>query len=255
MKTMLLENRVAIITGGARGIGKAIAELYAEEGSDVIIVDIDIDEAEKTADKISKETGRKTFAQKVDVTNKKSVDKMVQDTIKKFNKIDILVNNAGTQKPTPFLEFTEEIWDQIIDVNLKGTFLCSLAVAKEMIKRKYGKIINISSCSGIHPNPGETAYGASKAGMLALTRDNAFELGIFGITVNAILPGMTDTELNRKINVLNDKNEQFWIEKTALKKIAKPEDQANVALFLASHLSDHITGEGIIVSAGEVMRQ
>lgn len=252
---MLLNEKVAVVTGSAGGIGKAIACVFAKEGSGIVIADINIGLAKETANYIKENINNNVTAVEVDVTSKKSVDKMVQDAIKKFNKIDILVNNAGTQKPTPFLEFTEKIWDQIIDVNLKGTFLCSLAVAKEMIKRKYGKIINISSCSGIHPNPGETAYGASKAGMLALTRDNAFELGIFGITVNAILPGMTDTELNRKINVLNDKNEQFWIEKTALKKIAKPEDQANVALFLASHLSDHITGEGIIVSAGEVMRQ
>ena len=251
---MLLEKKVAIITGGARGIGKAIAKLYAKEGSDIIIADVDINEANKTAGEIAKETGRKTLALKVDVSKKSEVDEMVKNIMEKFGKIDILVNNAGGNKPTPFFDFTEELWDEIIDVNLKGTFLCTQAVAKEMVKRHYGKIINLSSCSGIHPNPGETAYGPAKSGVIALTRDNAFELGVYGIYVNAILPGMTDTELTRR-HILNEKTEPIWAGKTALKKIAKPEDQANVALFLASNLSDHVTGEGIIVSGGEVMRQ
>ncbi|MCL5069921.1 MAG: SDR family oxidoreductase [Actinobacteria bacterium] len=251
---MLLQNKVSIITGGAKGIGKAIAEVFAKEGSTVVIADIDKDEALKTAEEIKNSVKVKTLALRVDVSNKKSVDSMIKKTIDEFGQIDILVNNAGTQKPTPFLDFTEELWDRIIDINLKGTFLCSQAAAKEMVKRKYGKIINISSCSAKHPNPGETAYGASKAGMLALTRDNAFELGIHGINVNAILPGITDTELTRR-QILNKETEPIWIERTALKKIGKPEDQAKVALFLASNLSDHITGEGIIVSAGEVMGQ
>ena len=251
---MLLENKVSIVTGAAAGIGKGIASLFAREGSDVIISDINIERAKITASEIEKQTSRKAIAIKVDVSKKNDVDEMVKKVINKFGKIDILVNNAGVQKRTPFLEFTEELWDWIIDINLKGTFLCSQAVAKEMVKKKYGKIINISSCSGIHPNPGETAYGPSKAGILALTRDNAFELGEYGITVNAILPGITDTEIVRGF-ILNEETEPLWIEKTALKKIGKVEDQANVALFLASHLSDHITGEGIVVSAGEVMRQ
>lgn len=251
---MLLDKRVTIITGGARGIGKAIANLFAKEGSDVVIADLDLDQAIKTAKEIGKETNRKALSLKLDVSKKNEIDEMVKKIIEKFGKIDILVNNAGFNKPTPFFDFTEELWDKIIDVNLKGTFLCTQAVAREMVKRHYGKVINISSCSGIHPNPGETAYGSAKSGVLALTRDNAFELGIHGIYVNAILPGMTDTELTRKY-LLNEETEPIWAEKTSLKKIAKPEDQANTALFLASNLSDHITGEGIIVSGGEVMRQ
>jgi len=250
----LLKGRVSVITGAARGIGKGIAELFASEGSDVAIVDYDIDAARSTAEAIKKSSGVKTLAIKADVSKKAEVDDMVNKVIEEFKKIDILVNNAGVYKAVPFLEFTEELWDKIIDTNLKGTFLCTLAVAKEMVKNKYGKIINVSSCSGIHPNPGETAYGPSKAGMLALTRDNAFELGKYGIYVNAILPGLTDTEMTRA-NILDEKTEPLWAQKTALNKIGKISDQANVALFLASHLSDHVTGEGIIVSAGEVMRQ
>jgi len=250
----LLKDRVSVITGGARGIGKEIARVFALEGSKIVIVDYDMDFAIKAAEEIKKISGMETMAVKADVSKKSEVDDMVKKVIAGFKKIDILVNNAGVYKAVPLLEFTEELWDQIIDINLKGTFLCTLAAAKEMVKQRYGKIINIASCSGIHPNPGETAYGASKAGMLSLTRDNAFELGKYGIYVNAILPGMTDTELARA-NVLNDENESIWAGKTALKKIAKTTDQANAALFLASRLSDHITGEGIIVSGGEVMRQ
>ena len=133
---MLLQDKVSIITGGARGIGKAIAETFAREGSAVVIADINKDAASKTANEINNSTKVKTLALEVDVSNKKSVDSMVKKTIDKFGKIDVLVNNAGVQEPTPFLDFTEELWDKIIDINLKGTFLCSQAVAKEMVKRK-----------------------------------------------------------------------------------------------------------------------
>jgi len=249
---MLLEKRVAIVTGAASGIGKAIARVFAKEGSDLTIADVDIDRAKITAAEIEKETGRKTLALKVDVSKKSNADEMVKKTMEKFGKIDILVNNAGIYRPLPFFEFTEELWDMVIDVDLKGTFLCTHAAAKEMAKRHYGKIINISSVSAIRPHIGETAYGPAKAGMLALTRDNAFELGEYGIYVNAVLPGMTDTELTRA-SLLNEETEPIWADKTPLKKIAKPEDPANAALFLASYLSEHVTGEAIIVSGGEVM--
>lgn len=251
---MLLKNKIAIITGGARGIGKAISEIFAREGSKVVVADINKEEALKTASEIINSTKIKAIGLEVDVLNKKSIDVMVEKVVKTYGKIDILVNNAGVYKPMPFLDFSEELWDRIININLKGTFLCTQAVAQEMAKRKSGKIINISSCSGIHPNPGETAYGVSKAGILALTRNNALELGKYGINVNAILPGLTDTYMTRQ-SILNEKTEPAWIEKTALKKIGKAEDQGNVVLFLASYLSDHVTGEGIVVSAGEVMRQ
>ena len=167
----LLKDRVSIITGGAIGIGKEIARIFALEGSKVAIVDNDLNSATATTEKIKKISGRETMAVKAEV------DDAVKKVIEKFENIDILVNNAGVYKAVPLLEFTEELWDWIIDINLKGTFLFTLAVAKEMAPWGYGKIINISSCSGIHPNPGETAYGASKAGILSLTRDNAFELG------------------------------------------------------------------------------
>jgi NAD(P)-dependent dehydrogenase (short-subunit alcohol dehydrogenase family) len=250
---ILLAGKVTIITGAAQGIGRSIANLFAYEGSDLVLSDIDINKTEKTAIKIEKDTKRKVLALKVDVSNKSEVEEMVKIALNKFGKIDILVNNAGLLKVIPFLEFSEEAWDKIIDVNLKGAFLCSQVIAKEMIKKSSGKIINISSCAAVQPDPGLVAYGPSKAGILALTRNTALELGKYGINVNAILPGMTDTEMTRP-TILNSETEADWIKKTALKRLGKPEDQAKVALFLASNLSDHVTGESIIVSAGETMR-
>ena len=250
----LLKDKVAIITGGAQGIGRSIANLFAQEGADLILSDININKVEKTAAEIEKNTKRKVISLKADVSIKSDVEEMVSIALKKFKKIDILVNNAGVLIVMPFLEFSEEAWDKTINVNLKGTFLCSQIVAIEMVKRSSGKIINISSCAALKPDPGLTAYGPSKSGIIALTWNLALELGKYGINVNAILPGMTDTEMPRSMYILNKETEASWIEKTALKRLGKPEDQAKVALFLASNLSDHITGESIIVSAGEIMR-
>lgn len=248
-----MADKVTIITGAAQGIGRSIANLFAHEGSDLVLLDIDINKLKKTAVEIEKNTKRKVLALKVDISKKSEVKEMVKIALNEFGKIDILVNNAGILKVIPFLEFSEEAWDKIIDVNLKGAFLCSQVVAKEMIKRSSGKIINISSCAAVQPDPGLVAYASAKAGILALTRNTALELGRYGINVNAVLPGMTDTEMTRS-TILNRETEADWIEKTSLKRLGKPQDQAKVALFLASNLSDHVTGESIIVSAGEVMR-
>jgi len=254
-KNGILEGKVSIVTGGARGIGKEIAKLFSIEGSNIAIIDNNLNSASETAKEIERLSNKEAIALKVDVSQKHEVNNSVKIILEKFKKIDILVNNAGIFESESLMECTEESWDRIIDVNLKGTFLCTQAVAGEMIKNKYGKIINISSCSAIQAYEGETgAYGASKAGVLALTRIHAVELGRHCIYVNAILPGFTATEMASQ-SLLNDETKSFWIEKTALKKIATPSDQANVALFLASSLSGHVTGEGIIVSGGEVMGQ
>ena len=252
---MLLKDKTAIVTGGARGIGKAICHLYCKEGADIIIGDIDIDQAKKTSEELKNLFNRKCIAAKLDISNRKNVEKVVDEAISIFGKVDVLVNNASILIEEYIVDMAEEQWDKIMDVNLKGTYLCSQAVGKQMIKQKSGKIITISSCAAKKPTLKEAAYSVSKAGVLSFNRIMALEFGPFGINCNAILPGATDTEMIRKTFLTSPEIEKEWIEKTALKRLGKPEDVARVALFLASKLSDHITGEGIVVSAGEMMSQ
>ncbi|MFC2159273.1 SDR family NAD(P)-dependent oxidoreductase [Actinomycetota bacterium] len=252
---MLLKDKVAIVTGGARGIGKAICHLYCKEGSDIIIGDIDIDEAIKTAKELENLYKKKCVAIKLDISDRKNVEEVVGETINIFGKVDILVNNASILIEEYIVDMAEEQWDRIMDVNLKGTYLCCQAVGRHMIKQKSGKIITISSCAAKKPTLKEAAYSVSKAGVLSFNRIMALEFGPYGINCNAILPGATDTEMIRKAFLTSKEVEDEWIEKTALKRLGKPEDVARVALFLASELSDHITGEGIVVSAGEMMSQ
>ena len=252
---MLLKDKTAIVTGGARGIGKAICHLYCKEGADIIIGDIDIDQAKKTSEELENLFNIKCIAAKLDISNRKNVEKVVDEAISIFGKVDVLVNNASILIEEYIVDMAEEQWDKIMDVNLKGTYLCAQAVGKQMIKQKSGKIITISSCAAKKPTLKEAAYSVSKAGVLSFNRIMALEFGPFGINCNAILPGATDTEMIRKTFLTSPEIEKEWIEKTALKRLGKPEDVARVALFLASKLSDHITGEGIVVSAGEMMSQ
>ncbi|UCB46307.1 MAG: SDR family oxidoreductase [Spirochaetota bacterium] len=250
----LLKDKVAIITGGGGGIGFATAKLFAEEGADIVIAELDMKKAENAKKEIENETGKRVLTLEVDVSKKKQVDDMVKRAVNEFGKIDILVNNVGIYLADSVLTLSEEVWDKVIDTDLKGTFLCSQAAAKEMVKGGYGKIINISSCCAIEPTPGQVAYGAAKAGVVSLTRDFAFELGEKGIYANAILPGMTVTDMTKDF-LKTEKAREEWRNKNVLKRLGQPVDQAKVALFLASSLSDHVTGECIITSAGAVMGQ
>jgi 3-oxoacyl-[acyl-carrier protein] reductase len=249
----LLKNKIAVITGGGSGIGFAVAKLFASEGADIVIGDIDIQKASIAKKEIEKKIKRNIIAIKVDISNRNDIYKMTKMVIKEFGRIDILVNNAGIYISGSVLTMTEDIWDRIINTNLKGTFLCSQVIAKEMVKKNYGKIINISSCCAIQPTIGGVAYGVSKAGIIQLTREFALELGRKGIYVNAILPGMTVTDMTKEMLNTEEKR-QNWINKNLLKRLGNPIDQANVALFLASNLSDHITGESIITSAGALIK-
>lgn len=252
---MLLKDKVAIVTGAAQGIGKAIAKMYSEQGAIVVLCDMQYDKAAETADEISKETGNKTVPIGVNITKKVEVIETVNKVIEMFGRIDILVNNAGIVKHALIIDMDEKDWDKIFEVNVKGTFLFTQAVAKVMIPLKKGKIINISSCSGKKPTMEEGAYCSSKSAIIGLTRVTALELGIYGINCNAICPGATDSVMLRSTIVTSPEIEREWIEKTALKKLGQPEDQAKVAVFLASELSGHMTGESLIVSAGEIMGQ
>lgn len=251
----MIKDKIAIITGAAQGIGKAIAQLYSQNGAIVILVDINEEKLRETASEIKKSFGIPTVCYAIDITKKNDVVAAVKDVLLKFGRVDILVNNAGLYRNIPLLDMDEEDWDRVFDVNVKGTLFFTQEVGKAMIKQQSGKIINMSSCSGKKPDKGQAAYNSTKSAVIGLTRVTALELGEYGINCNAICPGATDTDMIRKTFLTSPETEKYWIDKTALKRLGQPEDIAKVALFLASDLSDHITGEALIVSAGELMGQ
>jgi 3-oxoacyl-[acyl-carrier protein] reductase len=247
---MKLEGQVAIVTGAGQGIGEAIALLFAREGAAVIVDDINPKTARKVAKDIN-ERGGTALAIKADVSNADEVNMLVEKTMERFKKIDILVNNAGIIKIAPVLELTETEWDDVIDVNVKGQFLCSKAVAKYMTKQKRGKIINIASIGAHVGAPGSAAYTVSKVGILQLTKVLAVEWGKYNINVNVVSPGLTMTVMaeyvTKKLPSLQG------IDRVPLRRLAKPEDIADAVLFLASSESDYITGQEIIVDGGTLV--
>ncbi len=253
-----LKDKVAIVTGGARGIGKSIALTLAERGSEgICVADINFDLALRTAAEIE-ELGCQSFPVKVDVAEAEDADKMVEATLEKFGKIDILINNAGVLDTSLLIDLEEKKWDRIIGVNLKGVFLCSRAVAGVMVKQKWGRIINISSSAAQFGAPGQAAYCASKAGVLGFTRALATELGKFNITVNAICPNNVDTEMFREVlraraeKLKIDYNELFQgiLSKTPVGSFTRAEDIAALVVFLASAGAEHVTGQAINVCGG-----
>jgi 2-hydroxycyclohexanecarboxyl-CoA dehydrogenase len=250
---MLLENRVAIITGGARGIGKGIALKFASEGCAVVVADLLEAEARKTASEISGKGG-KSLAVNCDVSDTAQVKLLIETAIRKFGKVDILVNNAAFGPPMrSFLDIPEKEWDKTISVNLKGVFLCCQAVLPHMKERGYGKIVNISSGAAASPPIPMAHYTASKSGIVGLTNDIALEFAPFGITINAILPGPIRTELwNSNIPPGADADAFFkeFGKLVPMKRVGTPEDVAAAALFLASDLSVFITADQIHVGGG-----
>jgi 3-oxoacyl-[acyl-carrier protein] reductase len=246
---MLLQDKVAIITGGARGIGRAIALLFAKEGADIVIWDVNLQEAEKTAAEIGA-LGRQSLAQGVDVTDYQKVEEAVNKILDKFTKVDILVNNAGITKDGLLLRLSEQDWDAVLNVNLKGTFNCTKAVSKVMLKQHRGKIINIASIIGIIGNPGQANYAASKAGIIALTKTAAKELASRNINVNAVAPGFIQTEMTAK---LPEDLKEKMLAAIPMGKFGSPQDVASVCLFLASEEASYINGQVIVVDGGMVM--
>jgi 3-oxoacyl-[acyl-carrier protein] reductase len=252
---MLLKDKIAVVTGAAQGIGRAIATMYSKQGAVVVLLDVQQDKVAQAAAEIRAATGSRTAGYAADITKKDEVVAAVGRIVKEFGRIDVLVNNAGVIKHALILDMDERDWSWIFDVNVKGTFLMTQAVGKVMVRQGRGKIVNISSCSGKKPTLEEGAYCASKSAIIGLTRVTALELGPYGVNCNAICPGATDSVMLRSTIVTSPEIEREWIDKTALKKLGQPEDQAKVAVFLASDLSDHMTGEALIVSAGEIMGQ
>lgn len=252
----LLQDKVALVTGGAQGIGEAICRAYAEQGAHVAVADMQLDKAQAVARDISSTTGRQAISVQVNITQKLAVQAMISQVVSQFGRINILVNSAGILKPHLIVDFPEGEWDAVFAVNVKGTFLVSQAVAKQMITQKTGgAIINISSASGKKPDRSESAYCASKSAINGFTRCLALELGSYGIRANGICPGATDTKMLRDLCSAVPGLFDELKHKTALGHIAQPKDQANVAVFLASDLASHITGESIIVAGGELMGQ
>jgi len=245
---MGLENKVAIVTGAARGIGKAIAQKLSREGATVVICDL-MEEISATAEELSSE-GATVLPIKVDVTNTEAVESMVQETIDKLGRIDILVNNAGIVRDALLVRMKESDWDAVISVNLKGTFNCTKAVAKPMMKQRAGRIVNMASVMGIIGNVGQANYSASKAGIIGLTKSSAKELGRRGITVNAIAPGFIMSKMTESLP--EDQKEQA-LKSIPLGFLGSPEDIANLVAFLVSDSARYITGQVIKVDGGLVM--
>lgn len=253
---MLLKNRVAIITGGAMGIGQAIALKYAAEGCMVVIADIAQEEGRKTADEITTKGGKAVYIP-CDITSSRQVNDMVGSTIEKYSKIDILVNNAGGVPGITsgkLEDVTEEQWDRYINLNLKSVFLCCKAVVPHMKKKRYGRIISLSSMGAVHPAVSVVHYHAAKAGVLGLTYNLAFELAPFNILVNAILPGPVRTPFWEPVTSSVADKDAYFAEiakkEVPLGRIGLPEDIAGAALFLASELSSFITGQILNVAGG-----
>ncbi len=245
-----LEGRVAVVTGGARGIGRAIVEKLAALGANVVIADMLLDLADKSAQEIAAQTGRKIIAMNVNVTDGKSAAELIDKTLQEFGKVDILVNNAGITRDTLILRMDEADWDAVLNVNLKGVFNCAKAVVRPMMKQRYGRIVNISSVSGQAGQAGQTNYSASKAGVIGFTKALAREVASRQITVNAVAPGFIPTALT---NELSDDLKNSILSATPAGRMGKPEEVAAAVAFLASEEAAYINGQVLAVDGGMAM--
>lgn len=247
---MVLKGKIALVTGAGRGIGRSIAMSLAKQGADLILVDLGLDDVVKVADEI-RELGQRAVALQGNVANGASVEEFVKKAVNELGRIDILVNNAGITRDTLLMRMKEEDWDAVINVNLKGTFLCTKAVSKIMMKQRYGRIVSIASVIGLRGNAGQSNYGASKAGIIGFTKSAARELASRNITVNAVAPGFIATNMT---DILSDDLKERLQTEIPLGRIGNPEDIANAVVFLASDSASYITGQTIAVDGGMVMQ-
>ncbi len=253
-KIELLQGKVAIVTGAAQGIGRGIAEVFAEHGAHVVIADMNETKAQEIVQAIADHGFPEAMAVKVDITQPDEVQALVEKTVETFGSIDVLVNDAAVMRNHYIVDFPLEDWQLVFKVNMEGTFLCSQAVVRQMIRQgKGGSVIHISSCAANKADRKHAAYSATKSAVITFSRILALECGQYNIRSNCILPGATDSEMLRGVfaNVPGIREE--LLAKTTLGKFATPRDQANAAVFLASELATHVTGEYLIVSGGEFM--
>ncbi len=243
----LLENKKALVTGASRGIGKAIAIAFAKQGADVAISDLRVDEDAENTIKEIESYGVKAKAYASDASSFEAGELLVNEVLKDFGQIDVLVNNAGITRDNLLLRMTEQDWDLVIKVNLKSIFNMTKAVQRVMLKQRSGSIINMSSVVGLSGNAGQSNYSASKAGLIGFTKSIAQEFGSRGIRCNAIAPGFIETAMTEK---LPEDVRDNWIKTIPLRRSGKPEDVADIALFLASDLSSYVTGQVISVDGG-----
>lgn len=246
----LLKNKVVVVTGGANGIGKATALLFSKHGAKVVIVDINQEAGEKVVTEITNNGGIVGF-EKTNISKSAEVNKMMENVVAKYGGIDILINNAGILADARLVKMTEEEWDRVININLKGIFLCGQAAAKAMIEKdKGGVILNTSSVVGIYGNFGQSNYVASKAGVIGMTKTWARELGKSNIRVNAVAPGFIKTEI---LKDMPEKIINYMKEKVYLKRMGEPEDIANAFLYLASGMGKYVNGTVLSVDGGVVI--
>jgi len=244
-----IENKIVIITGAARGIGFSLAETFAEHKATVIILDINKDIVENAIRKLS-DKGYQAFGYEADITNSIRITEVFKEIYKKFGKIDVLINNAGITKDGLIMKMKESDWDAVMNVNLKGTFICTQKVSRYMLKQRDGVILNIASVIGLMGNAGQANYAASKGGIIALTKSTAKEFSSRNIRVNAIAPGFIETEMTKK---LPEEVVKKYAEVIPLQRMGKPKDVANLCIFLASNMANYITGQTIQVDGGLIM--
>jgi 3-oxoacyl-[acyl-carrier protein] reductase len=243
---------VALVTGAARGIGEATARRLAQEGAQVTVADLDAEGAERVAGEIAGSSAG-SLAVTCDVADPAQVQQMMDRTLERFGRLDILVNNAGILRDNLLFKMSDEDWDRVLSVHLRGAFLCARAAQKPMVERTYGRIISLSSTSALG-NRGQVNYSAAKAGLQGLTRTLAVELGPFGITANAVAPGFIDTEMTRstaqRLGIAPDQFQEAVAQRIPLRRVGQPSEVASVIAFLASEDASYVSGQTIYVAGG-----